>query len=353
MATILEEEVQKYAARGNLIEDIIIYQERHSLDKVCLFLDRNYDIKTVSSAFALYEFLNDIGISCDIIAGRPDQLKEFYTNITKKKATGRFLGVTVGCKDLLSIDPYANYKDTFVLFNVFGPLKTKGFGVLNYTSGDVSCTAEIVFNQIFAYAEKHNIQLTKNIAQHLYTALIAGTKRYGSNIKKNTFVVAKQLLDLGADYKLANYLCERKNPLVLQIQEKIFKTLVRADRICYAFIKETELPKGTTMNILQDTLSLFKKVDKIDVWVLFIDRGYGYYNVVLQGKEINPFDLDVVARKNNGSGDHTTGQCSIRHCDVNKVLDEIRLLFEKKGFWDCPPQLQEELQEGELIEEAE
>lgn len=327
---IIDEELKPFMARDNLIEDILVYKERHAFEKVSLFLHKDYEIKNVSAAFALSEFLNENSIPCEVIASKPEKLKEIYKG-TKRKATGKFLAVAIGCKEIGYIDP-ANYQDTFVLFQAYGPIKTKGYGVLNYTSNDVSCTAEIIFNQIYAFAKKNDLTISKNVAQHLYTALVAGTKRYGSNIKANTFVVAKVLLDLGADYKAANYFCEKKDPLVLQIQEMIFKTLVRKDRICYAFLKEKDLPEGTTMDILQDALSLFKKVDKIDVWILFSDRGYGYYNVVLQGKEINPFSLEIVARKNNGIGDKTTGQCSIRHNDVNKVLSEVEQLFEKNGF---------------------
>lgn len=346
-----DEEIITFKATGNLIEDIIIYKDYHSFEKVCIFLEKNYDVTNVSTAFALKEFIDSIDIPCDIIASRPNLLKRFYKG-TKPMATGKFIAITIGCKTIGDIDLYSNYQDTFVLFHVCGPIKVKGYGVLNYVSSNVSCSAEIVFNNIFEYAEKHDKQISRTIAQHLYTALVAGTKRYGTNIKSNTFLVAKRLLELGADYKEANYLCEKKDPLVLQVQEKIYKTLVRDDRLCYAFVKESELPAETTVDILQDTLNLFKKVDKIDVWVLFEDNGNGYYSVVLQGKEINPFSIEQITRKNNGFGDHTSGRCIVRTCDVNKILGEIKLMFERADAEEASYN-DEDLCNDEILDETE
>ena len=323
----VEEDLKKFMARDNIIEDIIVYSERHKFESVAIYCDQNYEIKNVSAAFALKTFLNSININAEVIISRPERLNDFYEG-TMRFAEGRFLAVCIGCKKLSNIDN-ADYNDSFVLFNVYGPTKTKGYGVLNYTDSEVSCSAEIIFQNIYTYCEKNNLTIPLETAQHLYTALVAGTKRYGSNIKKNTFIMAKILLDLGADYKQSNYLCEKKNPIVLKIQQSIFKGISINGRIGYATIHKADLPEEVQPKHFLETLSLFKKIDTIDVWILFVDKQFGYYDVFIQGKEINKFDVKNIAAKNNGTGDHTQAMCSIRTADIGKVLNETKLAIEK------------------------
>ena len=314
--------------KGNLIYDIECFMKRHKFEKVCVFINNTYDIKSISTAFGLCEFLRSIGIDSDVIVKNPARMKDFYSG-TKKEEDRKFMAVAIGCKYQNDIESNEYFK-TYVLFNVYGPLKTKGYGVLNYTDQDVSCTAEIVFNHINEYAKETGCEIPQKVAQHLYTALIAGTKRYGSNIKSNTFTVAQELVNHGANYKWANYLCEKKNPIVLEVQNILFKHLVRQDRIVYAIVPEKELTNDISLEDIADTLQTFKKVDKVEFWIVFIEKDDGYYNVIIQSKDINPYSAFAVAIKNNGIGTEKTARCCILKQDVNKLLNEVNEEMRKK-----------------------
>jgi len=54
------------------------------------------------------------------------------------------------------------------------------------------------------------------------------------------------------------------------------------------------------------------------------------YTVLLQSDSSYKYDISKVARKNNGEGTETEAEAYIQKFDVEKVLDDIRLLLFKK-----------------------
>ena len=329
----MEENLKDFEARKNIFEDSRIFMKRHKLEKVCVFVDLNYEIKNLCAAYALISFYRYLGFDAELILSKANRVKSLPADMKPKRfATGKFLAVTVGCKGLENIDT-VNYNDTYVIFSIYGPIKSKGFAVLNFLEEDVSCTGEVVFHQIVDYINRFDNSKTipQDTVQYLYTSLVAGTKRYGSNIKPSTFAMAKELLDHGANYKQANYYCEKKDPLTLSIQAAIFANLTRRaeKKVCYAIIKEEDLQDHIEIEDIQSALDLFKNTERIDVWIVFFQRVVGYYDVVLQGKEINNYSMRKIAIKNNGTGDKTTGNCLIRQNDFEKFMNDLNDIMTK------------------------
>lgn len=312
----------------NMINGIHKALVTHNFKSVVIFCNKELTAKTLGSAFALSEFLKSINIKSDVFIKNRSEVKEGYPDFISTITDPHFLAVCVDCKRITDIET-DDYKKSTMLLNIYGPINVKSFGVLNYLSYGVSCSAEIIFKEIDDYCKLADIPFPVTVAQWLYVGLIGGTKRFSNNIKSNTMLVAKQLLDLKIDYKQANYMFEKKKSTILKSQEIILNRMQRDGRIAYAVINKEDINPKLDLSDFKNAIHVFRHIDDIDVWCIFLQSEEKGYDVLLQGKESAEFKLKSVARKNNGDGDNLSAVAHIMSFDINKVLFDINLAIKR------------------------
>lgn len=302
----------------------------HHFSNVVIFCNKELNAKTLGAAFGLSEFLKSINIKSDVFIKNQADLKPGYPDSISRVEPSNFLAICVDCKRITDIET-DDYKKSTMLINIYGPINVKSFGVLNFLSSGVSCSSEIIFKEIDEYCKSVDMPVPVHVAQWLYVGLIGGTKRFSNNIKSNTMLVAKQMLDLKIDYKQANYMFEKKKSTVLKSQEVILNKMQREGKIAYAIINKEDISPKLDLDDFKDAIYIFRHIEDIDVWCIFLQSSGKGYDVLLQGKESSEYKLKSVARKNNGDGENLTAIAHVMSFDINKVLADIGLAI-KRGI---------------------
>lgn len=313
---------------NNMIVGIKKALTTHNFTGVVVFCNRELSAKTLGAAFALSEFLKSINIKSDVFIKNRAEVKEGYPDSISQITASNFLAICVDCKRITDIET-EDYKRSTMLINVYGPINVKSFGVLNYLAYGVSCSSEIIYKEIDDYCKANQVEFPVMVAQWLYVGLIGGTKRFSNNIKGNTMLVAKQLLDLKIDYKQANYMFEKKKNTVLKSQEIILNKMQRDGKIAYAVINRDDVNPKLDLEDFKNAIYIFRHIEDIDVWCIFLQSDGKGYDVLLQGKESSEYKLRSVARKNNGDGDNLNAIAHIMSFDINKVLTDINLAIKR------------------------
>lgn len=308
-----------------LIHDIIEVMDMHNLDSVSIFGSKKNKNKSIASAVALALFLNKIDIKANVILEEDERLSFSHYLISKKPLTPHFLAIAVDCKKTSDIETKF-HNDSFFLMNVYGPLNAKGFGVLNYVLPNVCGAAEVIYEQLSYICEERNMDMGEDVATYLYMSLLAATKHFSTNIRANTFSVAKELLNRGMDYQNAFFLLSKKPPETLKCQEIILKSMVQENTLAYAVLSKAESIQYTKQNYM-DAIEAFRNIGNISVWVVFLDYDTRGYDVLLQSDSSYRYNMQRITRKNKGQGSEIDGEAFIQKFDLEKILNDVRALI--------------------------
>jgi len=311
-----------------LIEDIKEIMKIHNLDSVSIFGNKKNKNKSIASAVALALFLNKLNIRTNVIVENEDGLSFSHYLIQKGPLSEHFLAIAVDSKKPIDIENKI-YNKSFILLNIYGPLNAKGFGIINYVKPNVCGAAEVIYEQLSLTCEQLNIDMGEDVATYLYMSLLAATKLFSTNIRTNTFMVAKELLNRGMNYQNAYFLLTKKPPEVLRCQEIILKKMVQEKTMAFAVLTREESCKYKKQDYI-DAINAFRNIGNISAWAVFLDYEDKTYTVLLQSDSSYKYDISKVARKNKGEGTETEAEAYIQKFDVEKVLDDIRLLLFKK-----------------------
>lgn len=314
----------------NLIVRTLDVMNRYDFKNIRIFCNKKLSTKSLAPAFALNEFFKYIGIDSKVVINKQDDLSNIYTDSIPNIDLNRFLAITVDCKKEIEIEN-EDYRYSSTLINIVSPLHSKGYGVLNFKSDTVSGTSEYLVDEIFDYCKENELIVPINVAEWLYLGIIGTTRRFGANIKSNTMLVAKQLIDYGIDYGKICFLYEKQNISTIRCQEMILRKMVEKPNYIYAIVSFGEYENKYTPKDFARALSLFKNIDDCYMTALFVEQEDETYKVLLASNEYYKADVKHVARKNNGDGEDLYGEAIIQDFDINKVLGDIELACEKIG----------------------
>lgn len=312
----------------NLIIRTLDVMERYDFKNIRIFCNKKLSTKSLAPAFALNEFLQHMGIDSKVVINRQDDLSDIYTDSIPNIDLNRFLAISIDCKKEIEIENN-DYRNSSTLINIVSPLHSKGYGVLNFKSDLVSGTAEYLVDEIFSYCKENQMDVPMSVAEWLYLGIIGTTRRFGANIKQNTMLVAKQLIDYGIDYGKVCFLYEKQNISTIRCQEMILRKMIEKPNYIYAIVPLCEYENKYSQKDFTRALSLFKNINECYMTALFIEQDDETYKVLLASNEYYKADVKHVARKNNGEGEDLYGEAIIQDFDVNKVLGDIDLACEK------------------------
>lgn len=314
----------------NLIIRTLDVMERYDFKNIRIFCNKKLNTKSLAPAFALNEFFTFIGVNSKVVINKQDDLSNIYENSISNIDLNRFLAITVDCKKEVEIEN-DDYRCSSTLINIVSPLHSKGYGVLNFKSDTVSGTSEYLVEEIFSYCKENGLSVPIEVAEWLYLGIIGTTRRFGANIKANTMLIAKQLIDYGIDYGKICFLYEKQNISTIRCQEMILRKMVEKPNYIYAIVPFVEYENKYSQKDFTRALSLFKNIDDCYMTALFVEQEDETYKVLLASNEYYKADVKHVARKNNGDGEELYGEAIIQDFDINKVLGDIELACEKVG----------------------
>ncbi len=215
------------------------------------------------------------------------------------------------------------------IINIDHHVTNDNFGDVNIVLPSASATGEIVYSFI-----KHmNIEIDKDIATCLYTAISTDTGRFMySNTTYETHLIASDLLNTGLDLNLVNIHLYQNRSIErtrLFLEALYNMELYLDDQIGIATVTQEMLSKHNAK--LEDTdgiVSFIRDTDTIEVACLLKEISEKEIKVSLRSKK--SVDVSTIALKFGGGGHIRAAGCTIYDAIDNVkniVLEEIQKSF--------------------------
>lgn len=189
----------------NYPESIQLLEKIKSSKNILLNCHESPDPDSISSALALREVLLRLGKNVKVICPDPAPGDNSFLPGIKSIEQVNFglfdfskfdLFIVLDTSDWQRVAKDSNFKSpavfTYVIDNHISNVKFGNDRILDF---DTSSVCEMLFN-IFS---DWNEEISQTIATYLYIGMIADTGCFQYQVKKNTFLVANELMNLGAD----------------------------------------------------------------------------------------------------------------------------------------------------------
>lgn len=204
-----------------------------------------------------------------------------------------------------------------IVINIDHHVSNERFGDINLVSPDACATGEIVYD----YLVEANHEITPQIAEALYTAIISDTGRFThANTTSKSLAVAARLIELGANpAKIAENLYQFNTLGNLKLQAMAIETLKFAanGRIAIMWITKDMLKRaGTRVADIQDFPELPLSIENVSVGILLREMDEpNYIKVSLRSKDM---DVNRIVKKYGGGG-----HVQAAGCEVNGTMQEV------------------------------
>ena len=175
------------------------------------------------------------------------------------------------------------------------------FGNLNIVNGEASSACEILAKM----ALESNIALTKDCATSLYSGISTDTGSFlYPNASSETFKIAAQLLELGADKNLVQWnVFENTSRTQLNIYKYLYSNIQYAldEQVAYCvFSKKVMEEIGVTAEDFEGVVSLIKEIQGVELAILLTELSEGICKISMRSKSF--FNTNKACKKFGGGG---------------------------------------------------
>lgn len=297
----------------------------NSASRILILTHVNPDGDTLGCASALKEFIGD---KADILIQIKDNFNfpntySFLPHINNAKNLSNLediydLAIAV---DIASIDRIIDKAK-----NIFNKIENKividhhktnsGFGKINYIKGGISSTGEVLFDLF----EKLNIEITKNMATGLYSAILTDTGcfKYESTTE-HTFLIASKLSNLINTSEIADLCYTNKPKNLILFQNYLISNAVFClnDKIAYTLITKEVVDKYSAKDEYTEGIcETLRSISGVEIAFVLKENQNGI-KVSIRTKEI---DATKITEKFNGGGHKRAAGCTIKE-KINTAVD--------------------------------
>ncbi|OGI20942.1 MAG: hypothetical protein A2287_02335 [Candidatus Melainabacteria bacterium RIFOXYA12_FULL_32_12] len=294
------------------------------------------DGDTLGSMLALKEILAQLGTIDKIdaiIVGKIPDLYTFLPGIAEVKNPGDKnlyqnydLSITVDCGSIDrlgdSVDLFRNAKASA---NIDHHVSNTNFAQINWIEPKASSTGQILYKII----ELLKVNLTKNIATNLYTAILTDTGGFKfENTKPETLQICAKLLEAGVDPTFIYKKCyESKTLSMVRLQARAVDQAVFLDdnKIAYASVTRQLLDLFGAYDDHVDGISeTLRQVNTVEVALVFKETIKGDTKVSFRSNGLNVCEI---ARFFGGGGHKLAAGCTVQKNipdSINEVLPIVK-----------------------------
>jgi len=272
----------------------------------------NPDGDAIGSQFAIYLFLKRHGKSIRIINQDPPSNKYDFLGLSDKVETQ----IPDATEQIVFMLDYNEKKRAGKsMQNIFRnprqivridhhPEPEMMPDAISYIDTNASSTCEIIYLILKPEIEGFSTSWKKKFANCLYTGLIYDTNNFANkNVSPQTFTVASELLDLGAD----NNLCflnvfENRKSAELKLLGMTLSTLEETENgevVSYITTQQMLKECNADIDMTSGYTKEVKPFDNRKVVIYFRELDTDYYRVSLRSKNLN---VQEIAEKFGGGG---------------------------------------------------
>lgn len=276
------------------------------------------DGDAVGSELALYEALKSLGK--EAVVYNQDRTPQMYAFLPDAGVIVNRLGPLDGfdavfvldCSEIERMGEEApRIAGIRRIVNIDHHISNDRYGHLTLTDPEASSTGEMIFRLI----DGMGIELTRDMAVNLYTAILTdtGAFRY-SNTGPKTFAVAGRLLEKGADPAwIAQMVYETFPAVKIRLLGRALSTLEFdwQGRIAAVTVSKKMLEDaGAQWEHTEGFVEYPRSIEGVQVAAFFSEISEGLYKVSLRSK--GRFSVEEVARKFGGGGHINAAACRIQ-----------------------------------------
>jgi phosphoesterase RecJ-like protein len=212
------------------------------------------------------------------------------------------------------------------IVNIDHHISNNKFGSIVYTDYQASSTAELIYRLML----KMNIDITKDMATSLYSAILTDTGGfcYG-NTKKDTLFAAGNLIERGADPQwISENIYESNSPAKIRLLTKVLETLAFDwDRnVGYMVVFQNDLEHaGAREEHTEGFVDIPRSIQGVSVSILFTELSEHQYKLSLRSK--GNVNVERVASAFGGGGHMNAAACYIKgnfKTALHQVLNTIK-----------------------------
>ncbi|HLH09066.1 MAG TPA: bifunctional oligoribonuclease/PAP phosphatase NrnA [Terriglobales bacterium] len=218
--------------------------------------------------------------------------------------------------------------DRQFLINIDHHATGKPFGHVNWIEPSACATAEM----IFWLANQANVRITPEIATCLYTAILTDTGSFcfvGTN--QNTFELAKQLVEYGADpARIAQGVYFSHSASKMRLLGTALSNMHREGRLTWMYVTREQMERVDAVDEdCEGLVNYALAIQGVEVAVFFRELGDGRFRVSLRSK--GSIDVSEVAERFGGGGHNCASGLSLDgplSVAVERVLAQFRIMGE-------------------------
>ncbi len=276
------------------------------------------DGDAVGSELALYEALR--GLGKEAVVYNQDRIPQMYAFLPDSGVIVNRLGPLDGfdavfildCSEIERVGEEApRVAGIRQVVNIDHHISNDRYGHLTLTDPAASSTGEMIFRLV----DGMGLEITKDMAVNLYTAIltVTGAFRYSSTGPK-TFAVAGRLLEKGADPAwIAQMVYETYPAVKIRLLGRALSTLEFdwQGRIAAVGVTKRMLDEaGAQWEHTEGFVEFPRSIEGVQVAAFFSEIGEGCYKVSLRSK--GRFNVEEVARKFGGGGHINAAACRMQ-----------------------------------------
>ena len=300
----------------------------------------NPDGDAVASLFALTLILKQLNIKASPIL--LTQIPEMYKFLplgndynlladVEKNNYDTLISVDTGTKDRMGSASKIFDKATHTI-NIDHHKTNPYYAEYNYVDGDASSTGEV----LFYIAKEMNIQITKEIAECLYVAILTDTGGFKhDNTNTKSMSVAAELLKFDIKPNQIYRKCFEDKPLArVRLNALALSKVCLAcnNKIAYTVILLEDMKNvGAQVEHTEDIVGLLGQLDSTEAVFTVRETEQGYSRVSLRSKTI---DISKIALIFDGGGHKFAAGCTIKKpykTAINKIIEYLEKELECKN----------------------
>ena len=308
-------------------------------NKILINVHRNPDLDSIGSATALYQALTKIGKKVTLVC--PHEIPENFkflkgTDSVKTIDFKKWADTGVHPYDIFLILDSGSYDIVTGRKEIELP-KIKKIVIDHHKTNNLSdvyirlldekasATAEIVYRLFSDWG----LNIDKNIATSLFSGIAGDTVffKYGQNTKQ-TFKIASELLDLGADKnKLIDQAFDSFDfnlvKMMGEVLRKMEKGISSSGEFVYSILDyETFVKFGSHRGARETVANLFaRSIKGFDFGIMAVEYEKGKFAVSFRSKKDT--DVSVIAKKLGGGGHKNAAGATI-YGDIDQVINKIK-----------------------------
>ena len=298
-----------------------------SADKVAIYPHTGMDGDAIGSCIALCIALRKKGVDSVVLIGEeiPENLnflEREYCTMDTAYVEDADISICVDCGELerLGWRGEAFNKASFHIC-IDHHLTGQYFCDLNYIDPDAAATGEIIWK----FLEENGIQVDREMAEAMYTAVITDTGNFKySNTTPETHLIAAQLIKLGVkpDY-VSQKIYESNRLQRIKIEAEAMRTLETFcnGAVARVYVSQKMLDDtGAFMNETDGIVPTARSIRGVELALFFKEKGENEIKVSMRSKQYA--DVAYISSQFGGGGHKRAAGCTI-HADLETAMKQL------------------------------